>query len=297
MKLLKPALVLGALVAATTIVPSVAADVDADGVTIENVRDLSSVRAGGKRGKKSMIVPKKDKPVKTNNKVPQKTASGEINPASKRFIRQVRVTLVGLDGDGPLTDAEVLFLEETLMTSWNEIAAVEDPTDPKTARAVLVVQQETDPAYYHPALFDDGSNNSGVGGGGGKKKSSLRGVGGGTRHLASKRLGKYYDENAIIEYGCTYCSDDNEPNRTRPPTPAPTPKPPSVCMYCQDDDVTVWRTPSPSAAPSGSPSMPPSVNLKEALQQVDMNLETNFCASLRTGKFSRFRTLGSCKLF
>jgi hypothetical protein len=225
-----------------------------------------SLPVGGKKNKKSPG-PKKEKLTKPVNK-----SSPEHNEANKkRFLQQVRITLSGLEDDGPLSDADILLVEDTLIKSWNQIAQVEDPDDPLTARSALVVHEE---------IVDEESDDNDGG------RALLRG-GGNTdgNDNNNRRLpitSKYHDEIAIIEYGCNYCESDDLPNPTRRPTPAPTPPPTSrMCWYCPMEDAA---TPAPTKPPTPAPTMAP----------LNLDLETNFCSSLTV--YPRFRRLSSCSL-
>jgi hypothetical protein len=145
----------------------------------------------------------------------------EVSTKTKNLLRRVvvegRITLIGINHDTPLTGAESMFLEDSLLEVINE-ETIDDPSILTKVRTVVIVHQETDPSLYNPTfvldgISDDDNNKSDDEGNRLRRRRSM------LRHLSSTSpltysfpSEDYLDETVLLEYECYHCDDDYENN-------------------------------------------------------------------------------------
>jgi hypothetical protein len=261
----------------------------------------------------------------------ERTSSRSIR-LIKRCTKERTITLHGIDHYEPLTPAQAVFLEDALKNALNDDGNDNYPDgDRVNTRAALLIKEELDEEYYLQTAISksagisssSSSSSTNMNGGRDDDRRFLR-AGANTRRelddiipsssLKDKSI--FFDMHFILDVVC-YAWDDDDDIVDRSQQDETTIHnifpildssiiSVSACQVCDpndaitnidddndDADVVVFL-----AVPVGEMGgeMDASPQRLRPVRSGEGSTETNFCAAIRTGPFSRFESISRCSI-
>lgn len=222
------------------------------------------------------------------------TTAGSIR-LIKRCTKKRTITLHGIDHREPLTPVQAVFLEEALKKAMNDA----NNNDGVSTRTTLLIEEELQDEYY--TTMKAGST---INGGGARRY--LRGLGSRVLQVISSSSSTIEDQNIffdmhfMLDMICFVRDDDDDVDPRDVNTMFPIRDPTldaATCQVCDpndenndDDDDGTLDVPGEM---DGETESQPHFRPRSGKYYI---AESNFCAAIRTGPFSRFESVSSCSI-